>query len=203
MRRLLLLPLVLLVLLAAGALGVLLTVMHSEPALQAVLQRLPERFGTVERLSVRDVSGTLAGGVRVGSLEIEHDIVAIRVRGLRLRVSPLPLIWQSVEVRGFDVEELRIEQRKRDRPPPERSPRFLPGLLSVWTEDARIRRIVIQPLDGKPVELRDAVLSGTVYGKVARIRRAEVALADLQIAAQGARRQQGQLLGQPLRLMAQ
>jgi translocation and assembly module TamB len=186
MRRfLLLLPLVLLTLLAVGALGALVAVMHSEAALQFVVRQLPERFGTIERLSVKDVRGTLAGGVQVGSIEVEHDLAAVRLRGLRLRVSTLPLVWQSIEVRGFDLEEVRIEQRTRDRPPPDRSPRFLPGLLSVWTEDARIRRIVIQPLDGKPVELRDAVLSGTLYGKVARIRRAEVALADLQITAQG------------------
>ena len=184
-RRLLLLPLILPVLLAVAALAVLLTVVHSERALQALLARLPERVGPIERLVIRDVRGTIAGGVQVGSLEIDHDIVAIRARGLTLRAAVVPLIWQSIEVRGFDLQELYIEQRKRDLPPPDRSPRFLPGLLSIWTEDARIRRIVIQPQGGKPVELRDAVLSGTLYGKVARIRRAEVALADLQITAQG------------------
>jgi translocation and assembly module TamB len=184
-RRLLLLPLVLLSLLAVAALGVLIAVVRSESALQFVVRQLPERFGSIERLSVTGVSGTLAAGLRIDSLEVDHDLAAIRLRGLRLRVSTLPLLWQSIEVRGFDLEEALIEQRARDQPPPDRSPRFLPGMLSVWTEDARIRRIVIQPLDGKPVELREAVLSGTLYGKVARIRRADVALADLQITAQG------------------
>ena len=183
--RWLLLPIVLLTLTALAALAALVTVMHSESALQFIVRQLPERFGSIERLAVKDVSGTLASGVRIGSLEVEHDLVGIRVTGLAFRVAPLPLVWQSIEVRGFDLQELRIEQRTRDRPPPERAPRFLPGLLSIWTEDARVRRTVIQPLAGKPVELRDAILSGTLYGKVARIRRAELALADLQVTAQG------------------
>jgi translocation and assembly module TamB len=183
--RWLLLPIVLLTLTAIAALAALVTVMHSESALQFIVRQLPERFGSIERLVVKDVSGTLAKGVRIGSLEVEHDLVGIRVTGLAFRVAPLPLVWQSIEVRGFDLQELRIEQRVRDRPPPDRTPRFLPGLLSIWTEDARIHRTVIQPVEGKPVELRDAILSGTLYGKVARIRRAELALADLQVTAQG------------------
>jgi hypothetical protein len=134
---------------------------------------------------VTGVEGTLAGGLRIASIEVEQDVAAVRVRDLKLRIDTLPLLWQTVEVRGFDVAELRIEQRERDQPPPERAPRFLPGMLTVWTEQARIRRIVIQPLGGDEVELRDLEASGTLYGKVARIRKAAVKLHDLQVEAQG------------------
>ena len=102
--RWLLLPIVLLTLTALAALAALATVMHSESALQFIVRQLPERFGSIERLVVKDVSGTLAKGVRIGSLEVEHDLVGIQVTGLAFRVAPLPLIWQSIEVRGFDLQ---------------------------------------------------------------------------------------------------
>ena len=102
--RWLLLPIVLLTLTALAALAALATVMHSESALQFIVRQLPERFGSIERLVVKDVSGALAKGVRIGSLEVEHDLVGIQVTGLAFRVAPLPLVWQSIEVRGFDLQ---------------------------------------------------------------------------------------------------
>ncbi|MFM7707214.1 MAG: hypothetical protein ACKO9D_04200, partial [Gammaproteobacteria bacterium] len=185
MKRRTRLLLVLLVLLLVLPLAALWALTHSEATLQTIARHLPQRFGSLERLAVTGVQGTLAGGLRIASLEVEHDVAAVRVRDLRLRIDTLPLLWQTIEVRGFEVAELRIEQRPRDRPPPVRAPHFLPGLLTVWTEQARIRRIVIQPLGGNPVELHDLEASGTLYGKVARIRKAAVKLYDLQVEAQG------------------
>ncbi|MFM7800426.1 MAG: hypothetical protein ACKPBA_15805, partial [Planctomycetota bacterium] len=185
MKRRTRLLLVLLVLLLVLPLAALWALTHSEATLQTIARHLPQRFGSIERLAVTGVQGTLAGGLRIASLEVEHDVAAVRVRDLRLRIDTLPLLWQTIEVRGFEVAELRIEQRPRDRPPPVRAPHFLPGLLTVWTEQARIRRIVIQPLGGNPVELHDLEASGTLYGKVARIRKAAVKLYDLQVEAQG------------------
>jgi translocation and assembly module TamB len=177
--------LVLIALLLALPLAALWALTHSEATVQAIARHLPQRFGSIEKLAVTGVTGTLAGGLRIGLIEVEHDVVAVRARDLKLRIDTLPLLWQTIEVRGFDLAELRIEQRERDEPPPERAPRFLPGMLTVWTEQARIRRIVIQPQGGNEVELRDLEASGTLYGKVARIRKAAVKLYDLHVEAQG------------------
>ena len=185
MRRRTRLLLVLFALLLALPLVALWSLTHSEAALRALVGRLPQRFGNVERLAVEDVRGTLAGGLRVGRIVVVHDAAAVTIRDLRLRIDTLPLVWQTLEVRGFEVAELRIEQRVRKKPPSPQAPRFLPGLLTLWTDQARIRRIVIQPLVGSEVELHDLEASGTLYGKVARIRKAAVALYDLHIEAQG------------------
>jgi len=177
--------LVLLVLLLTLPLAALFALTHSEATLQFVARHLPQRFGSIEKLAVTGVQGTLAGGLRIASIEVIHDVAAVRVRDIKLRIDTLPLLWQTIEVRGFDVAELRIEQLERDEPPSDRAPRFLPGMLTLWTEQARIRRIVIKPQGGNEVELRDLEASGTLYGKVARIRKASVKLYDLHVEAQG------------------
>ena len=110
MKRRTRLLLVLLVLLLALPLAALFALTHSEATLQSVARHLPQRFGSIEKLAVTGVQGTLAGGLRIASIEVIHDVAAVRVRDIKLRIDTLPLLWQTIEVRGFDVAELRIEQ---------------------------------------------------------------------------------------------
>ena len=103
---------------------------HSESALRYAVSKIPSRFGTLERLSIRDVRGSLADGVNIGAIDIDHDVVHIRLRDIRFRIDLLPLLWQAVEAREFRVGRVEIDQQIRDRPPPYKPPRFLPDRKS-------------------------------------------------------------------------
>jgi translocation and assembly module TamB len=175
----------LLVLLCAAPLAALWALGHSEGVLRFVTSRIPERFGVLERFSIRDVRGSIAGGLYIGALDIEHDIVHVHARGIRARVSLLPLLWQSVEAREFSVERIDIEQQRRDRPPPTKPPRFLPGLLTVEARSAKVQQLVIQPLAGNAVEFGDITIDGLLRGSALQVRTLGARLGGMQLSAEG------------------
>lgn len=115
-RRYLILLLIFLVLLVLPAAS-LWTLGHSEAALQRLVGMIPERFGALEKLSIRDVRGSLADGFEIGTIEVEHDLTRVEARNLRARIELLPLLWQSVRVTEFSLDTLVIEQRTREQPP--------------------------------------------------------------------------------------
>ena len=66
--------LILLLLLSAPVI-VLFTLGHSEAALRYVVAQLPTKAGSLEKLQIDNVRGTLAGGFSVERIVIEHDLV--------------------------------------------------------------------------------------------------------------------------------
>ena len=158
---------------------------HSESALRYAVSKIPSRFGTLERLSIRDVRGSLADGVNIGAIDIDHDVVHIRLRDIRFRIDLLPLLWQAVEAREFRVGRVEIDQQIRDRPPPDKPPRFLPQLLTVEARTATLPLIVIQPLTGNAVEFRDTELDGLLRSTTLSVRKISTRLGNLQLQADG------------------
>jgi len=158
---------------------------HSESALRFALAKIPSRFGTIERLAIRDVKGSLAGGVNIGAIDIEHDVVHVHLQDIRIRIDLLPLLWQAVEAREFRVGRVEIEQQLRDRPPPDKPPRFLPQLLTVEAHTATLPLIVIEPLTGNPVEFRDTRLDGLLRSTTLSVRELSTQLGNLHLQADG------------------
>ncbi len=185
MKRRTTLILLLAALLLVAPLAMLWTLGHSAGALRFVTERIPQRFGRLERFEIRDVRGSLADGFTVGAIDIEHDIVHIHIRGARGRVELLPLLWQSVEARGVAVEHLIIEQQHRDRPPPDTPLRFLPGLLTVEARETKVSRTTIQPLAGNTVEFEDTVVDGLLRSSSLKVRAVRTRLGNLHLAAEG------------------
>ncbi|NDE00681.1 MAG: hypothetical protein EBZ91_02775, partial [Gammaproteobacteria bacterium] len=147
------LALVLLGVLLLLPLGALWALGHSNALVRALVARLPTSLGSIETLQITGVQGTIAGGLSIDRVLIQHDIVRVEARGVRARVELLPLLWQTVEVRELAVQRIDITALPRDKPLPDKPPRFLPGLLTIDTRDARIDLIAIQPLTGAPVDL--------------------------------------------------
>ncbi len=172
-------------LLIALPLIALWTLGHSESALRFVMAKIPSRFGTIERISIRDVQGSLADGVTIGVIDIEHDVVHIRLRDIRIRIDLLPLLWQAVEAREFRVGRVEIDQQVRDRPPPDKPPRFLPQLITVRAITATLPSIVIQPLTGNAVEFRDTELDGLLRSTTLSVRKLSTRLGNLHLEADG------------------
>ena len=87
MKRRTRLLLVLPVLLLALPLAALFALTHSEATLQFVVRQLPQRFGSIERLAVTGVQGTLAGGLHIARIEVDHGYINAsvdRLRGARI-----------------------------------------------------------------------------------------------------------------------
>ena len=158
---------------------------YSASALRFVIERLPKQFGTVERLEIRDVRGSLAGGFTVGAVEIDHDVVHIRLRDVRARLELLPLLWQALELRGLHAEHVEILPQPRDRPPPDRPLRFLPGLLTLNAGDASVALIEIKPANLPPTLFRETTLDAFVRSETLQIRALRTELGNITLDAEG------------------
>ena len=165
----------------AGLLGFL---MYSEAGLQFVVARLPERVGRASFAAV-GASGTLAGGFELQRFTLQHDLVALRIEGVRARVRVLPLLWQSIDARDVSIRSARVELRRREKPPPKRTPRFLPGLLSVHAESVDLAAATLVLLSGRELDFRDIKAGGVVRTTTIRFYRAVGQLDDLRIDTQG------------------
>lgn len=181
MKRRYVILLLLVVIVIAIPVGGLWVLGHSESALQRLVASLPQRIGTIEKLSIQGVRGSLADGFEIGSLDVEHDVVSVRLRDVRARIDLLPLLWQSVDVTELSVGKLIIEQETRDQPPPDKPPRFLPRLLTVELQTAKIPVLEIKPLVGNSVEFRDLDLEALIRSSTIRIKKLDASLGPMHL----------------------
>jgi translocation and assembly module TamB len=183
-RRNLIITLLLALVLALPIAG-LWTLGHSEPALQRLVSLIPQKIGALQDISIKDVRGSLAGGFEIGSVDIEHDIVTLRIRDLRARIELIPLLWQSIEAAEFSAGEVIIEQEARDLPPPEKALPFLPRLLTVELISAEIPSLQIRPMRGDPVVLRNIGLDALIRSKTIDISRLQASLGAIKLDLEG------------------
>lgn len=158
---------------------------HSESTLRFLLGQIPAQFGTVERLQIRDVGGSLAGGFVIGTVEIDHDVFHLRLHGVRAKLELLPLLWQTIELRGLQADRVEILPQPRDRPPPNRPMRFLPGLLTLNAADTRVALIEIRPAGAAAVLFRDTTLNTLVRSEALQIRALRTQLGNIALDAEG------------------
>jgi hypothetical protein len=59
---------------------------YTEPGLQFIVTRLPERLGPVT-MHAEGATGTLAGGMTLRHFELEHELVSLRVANVAGRVA--------------------------------------------------------------------------------------------------------------------
>jgi len=161
------------------------TLGYSELVLQRLVSLLPDKFGTLQRLAIREVHGNLTGGFEIGAIEIEHDIVSLQLRNIRGRIDLLPLLWQRVEIAELSIDELVIKQEVRDLPPPDKVRPFLPRLLSVALRTTNIPTLDIRPIKGDPVVLRDIVLEALVRTKTIDLKKAGASLGAMRLSLNG------------------
>ncbi|MFZ9708372.1 MAG: translocation/assembly module TamB domain-containing protein [Steroidobacteraceae bacterium] len=165
-------------LLLIGVIAMLLSVIgYSDGVLRGVAARLPDRFGNIERLSVRDVSGSFAGGFRVGAIDIEVDNARISIRDIESRVLLWPLFWQEINLVRLQVGQVEVDVMPRDQPIPDRPLRFLPALLSIESADTRVGQLFIRPIVGSPVLFTNLQLNTIVRSRTLNVRSLRAALA--------------------------
>jgi len=176
--------LLLLILLSAPVIA-LFTIGHSETALRYLVAQIPSKAGSLEKLQINNVRGSLAGGFTVERIVIEHDLVYLRIDGLRARLELLPLLWQTIDVSDFEVRDLEIAPQPRNQPPPTEAKPFLPRLLTLEARQTRVRSTTIKLATGAPVVFKEVTAHGTIRERRIWIRDAKGSLGNIELEANG------------------
>jgi len=138
MRRALLLAGCVIVVAALVAPAVLVwSVLYTTAGAQFVVRHLPEQLGPV-RLRISGLSGTVATGLHVERVEIDHDLVHLEFENISGRVALAPLMLQTIRVLHGSVGSALIAVKRRTRPPTPEPLVFLPRWLIISVDDATV-----------------------------------------------------------------
>jgi translocation and assembly module TamB len=188
MRRLLLIISGLLILLAVAVPSAgLYYVVFTESGLQFLLKQVPHRIGGVQ-LDIVNARGTLAHGIRIERVDVEHDRVHVRVEGLEGRVALLPLLLQTIRTHGAVIRSVYVEVRRRKKPPEPSPPFFLPHWLIISADRARIGSAVVVAPNGTRISATDLSGSAMLRHRSIRFFEASAQMGDLRYTGIGALR---------------
>jgi translocation and assembly module TamB len=138
MRRLLLVAACVLITAAIVAPAVLVwAALYTSGGLQFVARHLPQQLGDV-RLEIEGLSGTVAGGLRVERVEIDHRLVHLRIEGVTGHLAIAPLLLQTIRAPAASVHSVLIQVKRRTKPPTPGAPQFLPRWLIISVEDMHV-----------------------------------------------------------------
>ncbi len=183
-RKLTITAIVLALLLILVPLAVLSWITYTESGLAFALNRLPAKIGRTE-LKIAGVRGTLASGLEVDLVEIEHPRSHLKFERVRTEISLLPLLWQSISAKRLDIERALIEVRPRTLPLIKYEPRFLPRLLSISGERVNVLETTIVAPSGRSQVFRDTSASGVARWKTIRFYDAKTTWNNLELDALG------------------
>jgi len=171
-------PLVLLL----GTVGSLIYFIAWTPdGLQAAIGRLPRKIGPVE-MQIGRVDGTLVRGFSIARFELWHERVHLVVTDLRARLSPVPLLWQTIRAPKVEIGDALIEVQPR-KTRTKKPPRFLPGFLRIRADDAIIRSATLVAPNGQRLQFRSVRAAGLVRARVIRIYRADLDWEAMKVTA--------------------
>ncbi|HEV7444796.1 MAG TPA: hypothetical protein VGO18_19530, partial [Steroidobacteraceae bacterium] len=167
MRRLLLLIAGALILIAVAVPTAAVYYLAFTPAgFQFIVSRIPHKVaGTV--IDVTGASGTLAHGIRVEQLDLDHHLVHLTLKDIRARVELTPLLLQTIRTKGASIEAVTVEIKRRKKPPIPSTPFFLPHWLVVSADHTRIGSINLAVYNGFHLEANNLYASGIArYRKI-------------------------------------
>lgn len=168
MRRALLVLACLFVITTLVAPAVLLwSALFTTAGLQFVVRHLPQQLGPV-RLVISGVSGTVARGLRVERVEIDHRLVHLTFEGIEGRVALRPLLLQSIHVSRGSVRSALIEVKRRTTPSTPGPPSFLPRWLNITVDSGHVGSATLTVYNGFRLAVTD--LQGAAVMRHAYIR---------------------------------
>ncbi|MFL6604623.1 MAG: translocation/assembly module TamB domain-containing protein [Steroidobacteraceae bacterium] len=138
----------------------------TQSGFQFMVSRIPHRVGGVT-IDVLDASGTVAHGIRVEQVDIDHHLVHLTVKNLQARVELIPLLLQTIRTKETSIESVTVEIKRRKRPPIPSTPFFLPHWLIVSADRARIGSVNLAVFNGAHLEANNLYASGIArYRKI-------------------------------------
>jgi translocation and assembly module TamB len=141
--------------------GTTYVLLSTGAGLRFLVAHVPRQIGDV-RLEVSGASGTIAQGVRIDTIEVDHPLVNVRVEGISARVELLPLLFQSVRTQDPSIQRLRIQVKRRTRPPIRSTPAFVPRWLMVSTERLQVHRAQLLLPGGEYYTASELYASATI-----------------------------------------
>ena len=156
------------VLLVALTLAALYYLAYTESGLAVVASALNRRFGPVQ-IQLRGVSGTLAHGVHVELLVIEHRRVHIEVEDASGRLAILPLAWRTIRVPQLHAARLLIRMLSVAPDTGDWTPQFLPPLMRIDAGHADAQHWQLITVNGDDFEGTSGSASGMVYPQRVRL----------------------------------
>ncbi len=126
-------------LLLLAPIAFVLTLLYTPGGLALVVQQLPrlERYG----LHFDDVSGTLAGTLRVGRFELDHPRVHIVSHDIVVQPQLRGLWLQTIQAGALSARDTVVELRDDPRPPSTTPLRFLPTFMRVKVRAATLNKV--------------------------------------------------------------
>jgi translocation and assembly module TamB len=185
MRRLLLALAVLVVFAAVAAPAALVwSALFTNGGLQFVIRHLPQELGPV-RLTITGVSGTVARGLTIERVEIEHELVHLTLTGIEGRVALRPLVLQTIRVAQGRVQNALIEVKRRTKPSTPGPTNFLPAWLIVNVEDGQVGSARLTVYTGFHLEADDVRGAALIRQHYMRFFSVEGRLEDAYVNALG------------------
>ncbi len=183
-RALLLIAIVVITALIVAPLAGGYAVLYTTAGAQFVLRHLPQRFGGVT-LAIEGFSGTVAGGLHVERVEIDHALVHLTFKDISGRVTVAPLLLQTLRVPTASVGSAFIQVRHRAHPPPPSPPAFLPRGMLISVEDAHVREVKLTVYNGAHLELSGLSGAAVVRHEAIRVFQSEGLLDGMHVTASG------------------
>ncbi|HEY3785682.1 MAG TPA: translocation/assembly module TamB domain-containing protein [Steroidobacteraceae bacterium] len=149
-----------------------------------LIRRIPHKVGGVE-LEVADPEGTIAHGVRLGRLEIDHHLVHLRFDGIQGRVQLLPLLLQTIKTKDASIDRVSITVKRRTKPPTHAAPIFLPRWLVVSADRAHVGSAVLTVPNGTRLEATNLRASGIARHRTIRFFEAGLQTGETRIEGTG------------------
>jgi len=152
--------------------------------LQFAIRHVPHRFAGVQ-LDIVGASGTIADGLSVERVEIDHDLVHLKFEGIEGRVALMPLLLQTIRATHGSVRSALIEVKRRTRPSAPGAPVFLPRWLSISAEAAQVGSLLVTVPNGFRLSATDIRSAGVIRHRVIRFFQAEGLLGGAHVSATG------------------
>jgi translocation and assembly module TamB len=183
-RALLLIGIVVIATLIVAPVFIAWAVLYTTSGAQFVVRHLPHKMAGVT-LDIVGLSGTVAHGLHIERVEIDHELVHLKFLDLSGSAALAPLLLQTIRVPHATLASAQIEVKRRVHPPTPSPPAFLPRWLLISAEDVHLKRVVLTVYNGAHLELADLTGAAVIRHENLRIFQADGLLDGAHVSATG------------------
>jgi translocation and assembly module TamB len=185
MRRLLLLTAAFLVFLAITVpAAVVYYVIFTESGFQFIARHIPHRFGDTT-LDIVNPTGSIAHGIHVDRVEVDHRLVNVRVENLQGHVKLLPLLWQTIHSPDAYLGRVTVAVKRRKKPPTPGEPLFVPRWMVINADHTHIGLATVTVPNGFRLDATDIDGSAAIHHRTIRLFEAQGQLGETHVSGKG------------------
>jgi translocation and assembly module TamB len=185
MRRLLLITAAFLVFLAiAVPPAIVYYVVFTESGFQFIVRQIPHRFGGTT-LEIVNPRGSVARGIHVDRVEVDHRLVNVRVENIQGGVKLLPLLWQTIRSPNAYIGSVTVSVKRRTRPPTPGDSLFVPRWMVINAEHTHIGMATVTVPNGFRLVATDIDGSAVIRHRTLRIFESQGQIGDMHVAGIG------------------